>query len=200
MKIHFIFLFIISLFPLFTQSQVEVYLTSDDYKNNSGITYDSFSNTKAVSWVTFKKGSVETEYSCKDIWGFKVDGELWRTFDYPGTPSTYAKLLVDGNGEGPLYYYEYGGPYAATIQGKTSYVFNKYESYISNSITGDLILIYTKGGPKKKLKKYMEENPELKSFIECILENGSQSNYYARICTKSFYKEKGIEDIEFIKL
>lgn len=99
-------------------SQVTVYLTYEDFKNQKGVQYDDYKNYLASigkSYVTFIKDGKNYKIACdKKMWGFVYKNTLFRVFPKYRQP---VRLISNGK----ICYYENGFAHLSMLKtGKNS--------------------------------------------------------------------------------
>lgn len=145
-------------------AQVVVYNTLAQYQDNTGDMYDAYldigrgPNPK----IKFQRHGEKVKIQAKTIWGFKIEGDLFRI-----EAEDYSPVMLKRAGK--IVYYEngYSGlhliKYYSTIFDQGSY------SYVSERIDSEIVAFpMTLISSKKKILNFSEEHPEYRMFFDCI--------------------------------
>lgn len=140
------------LFCLPVRSQTGVYLTYEDYKSKNQILYNDIGVT-GNKIVCKGKDNESVKYAVRDIWGFKLDYQLFRCqgskFYYV---SFYGKVIMYANGKE-----NFNG-----MKGNFSYRANHFSTYyLSDGLGED---IYS----QHDFRKFKEDYPQHQRLYECM--------------------------------
>lgn len=156
---------------------VFVFQSFDDYKANKGQKYDFFkgmSSSLGKYRIEVRKAGKIEKIKCEDIWGFKVEEDLYRT--------TASGLYLKLASQGKLFYFENGEAYL----GDGMFVRGHY-NYLSTSVGGELTPVATAdvgAAVRAEFQKFKEAHPEFISFFNCFETNPDLEN--CRDCLDRF--------------
>lgn len=174
---RFLFLLLICVSVSSYAGSLVVYPTYEDYKKNKGQKYEIFVGMSSLFGkyrVVVRKAGADVKLKCEEMWGFKVDEDLFRT--------TSGGLYLKLSGQGKLFYFENGEAYLSD----GVFVKGNY-NYISTTIDGELTPIPTDGAGgniKARYDKFKTEHPEFNQFYECFEKNPNLDN--CRDCMDKF--------------
>ena len=194
LKLIILITFILS--SIFSNAQVTVYRTFDEYKNGKGQEFDNLKNYKQIDAkirLVLSKNNIESAIICKDIWGFMYKNSLFRV---DKDNSGYSLAMVVATGK--LVYYENGLAHLRMLYHETnssSYdSFDGYAAYISKDLNSFMVPIekasvYTHHiKVKKGIKKFKKEYPQFNDFFDCL------RNYNIETVRRCIAKFEGYKD------
>ena len=176
------------MFTCIAFSQVTVYKTYLDYTSNQGIEYTTLeyaTSVKAKFKIEVVSGNEKTTYLGKDIYGFELDGYLYRTINRTAVKMQHSDKVC---------YYVDARPTLAKKTGASYFTHQSIQCYISKDEGSPLVEVWFKGNFKSNLKKFGEENPDYQALIDCIMENANKgygrndghNPQYIKPCVKTF--------------
>lgn len=152
-----------------THAQIEVYRTFEDYQNGVSEKFDTYRGAGHSSGRVFLMFYNEMEkkkknVKCKEMWGFKYNGALFRNEIFVGQP---ARVIIAGD----IIYYENGIAHLDMIR------YNKNEGefslgaycYLSKDLNSKMIaLSITDENHEKSFAEFKEQFPEFEDIYECM--------------------------------
>lgn len=169
-------------------SQVTVYYTYDDFKNEKGENYDDYHGYFMASaiTITFVKNKKKHKIKCKDMWGFTYKDALFRIDEFNKVP---ARLMSFGK----IFYYENGVAHLDILQ-RNSTVGSSPSSFMvffSKSLETPVVACTSNKTMVARIpyKKFKEDYPEYKALFDCM--DGNYSVTTGRECVSAF---QGKED------
>lgn len=175
-------------FTLFANSQITIYNTYEDYKNNKGKTYEGFQYQTVTNKnfkMLFKANGTKTVISTKDIWGFKYKDAIFRVDRTDNQP---ARIVSDGK----IVYYENGHAHVNMLKNYSAEAtvgFGHF-CYLSKDLESDFVPMpaYLVSKAKQKLKAFKDENPQYNDLFDCIEKDYDYKK--VRTCVAAFEEVK----------
>ncbi len=192
-------------FALFGQTNLTIYKTYEEFDKNSGEVnrgnyrirnYKEFGRKSTINFITkdkkVKKGNRKITVKCHEVWGFKLNGLLFRTIDgQNGAPMCVLNI-------GKMVYYENGLSHLLAIargwDGIEWAIGWGSACYISKTIESDLIQVNTRGTKDEEyqLYRFVNDNQEFMPFFDC-LKDGKNPVSQIRNCLESFEETKLVD-------
>lgn len=160
-------------------SQVTVFRTYEDFKNERGENYDEYNSYLVAlgsATLYFLKDNAKHKIQCKDIWGFVYKDVLFRIDEFSNQP---ARLMSHGK----IFYYENGIAHLDMLKHNKDN--GTSPSSLSVFFSKSLDTPVVSSGTSKPYNKFKTNHPEYKEFLECIDVN-RHSVYTARECVAEF--------------
>ncbi len=147
--------------------QLTIYDSFEDYKNKKGELIGTYLKIKRGAnsmGLVARKGADKEKILFKNIWGFSIDGDIYRVTEKYHVPV----MLID---EGEICYYENGYGHLNMIEDykeKGEMVEGAF-CYISNDVNSELVAIPEMSFDyRKRMKKLKSKHPEFTEILDCI--------------------------------
>jgi len=183
-KINSTLILFLILMSLFSNAQVTVFRTFEDFQNEEGEMYDDYhSYLHKMGAVTLKfiNDKNKVKIHCDDMWGFIYKDVLFRIDKRTSQPTRVIN-------SGKIIYYENGIAHLGMIRDNTtkgSFSIGYY-CYLSKDINSEMVPFPTTliSDARKKINNFKLDNPEYNELFDCIEKNYNYQN--VRICTVKF--------------
>jgi hypothetical protein len=178
-------------FSMASYSQVTVYYSFDDFKNEKGEVFDDYKHYFMASAVTltFVKNNKNHRVKCKKMWGFTYKDALFRVDEFNKVP---ARLMSHGK----IFYYENGIAHLDMLKNNSQSGSSpsSFMVFFSKSLETPVVAFTSNKTMVARIpyQKFKKNYPEYKELYDCM--NGDYYISNTRECVYSFQGKENEED------